>query len=180
MSQDSENPYSVTDYGAVVDYLLLDGNVNVGKDKGLGQLLMTRTSIFALRAGNTSMQTGMAAGGLIGALIGYWLDKRRKKKLPPSEHLTDPEVQNLDAKAHKRIAQSRLIAKLPLNQSVVIERTWIGYTFTLHDQPTIKYQGLFNKKKIAPNSLCARAMNRWLNQKSVRIIRVRARRGVRV
>ncbi len=149
MSQDPMNPYAVTEYGAVVDYLLLDGNVNVEKDKGLGQLILTRTSVFALRSGNTSMQTGMAVGGLIGAAIGHWLDKRRAKKLPPSPHLSDPELQNLEPKAHKRIAQSRLIAKLPLDQSLIIERTWTGYKFSLHDQPMIAYQGFFNKKKIA-------------------------------
>lgn len=90
-------------------HVLVNGNVNVEKDKGTGQLLLTETSVFALRLNNGAATTGMAAGGLIGLLIGYWIDKRRARQRTPSEHLTDPEVLALPEKVQKQMSHTNPI-----------------------------------------------------------------------
>lgn len=132
-------------------HLLVDGNVNVGKDKGSGQLLLTGTSLFALRTHVGATAMGAATGGLIGVLIGSIIDKRRAKKREPSEHLADPEVAGLPEKSLKKIRGSTQLVKVPLDDTLSIKRTKMGYQFTLlgEEEPLVVYQGFGNKKKIA-------------------------------
>jgi len=129
--------------------LLVDGNVNVAKNKGPGQLLLTRTAVFALRSNNQAAMTGAAVGGLIGALVGHFIEKHRAKKRGPPEHLDDPEIQDLDPSIRKKIERASLLAKLPLDSNLKVQRTTLGFKLTQSDGTTIVYQGLFRKKKIA-------------------------------
>ena len=142
---------TTTDLTAPIEPLLVDGNVNVGKDKGSGLLLMTGQCVFALRTHASGTATGMAAGGLIGALIGAMIDKRRAKKRAPADHMQDPEIRMLDAKKRKKLEPCTLLMKAPIDETLVIKRTKMGYQFTLYgeEKPLIVYQGLLNKKKIA-------------------------------
>jgi len=146
----NDNSFAVaaTDGIAGVDYLVVDGNVNNGKDKGQGQLLFTRTSVFAFRANNKAMMTGGAMGGLIGSLIGHFVDKQLAKKQTPSEHMEDPEIQRLGESVRKRIDRASLLTKFPLDRSLNVTRTKLGFTFARGDETPMIYQGLFHKHKI--------------------------------
>lgn len=128
--------------------LLVDGNVNLGKDKGQGLLLFTRTHVFAFRANNQAMAVGAATGGLVGALIGYWIEKQRAKKRPPSPHLEDPDIHALEAPIRKKIEQATLLAKLPLGE-LKIQRTRLGFQLTPENRPPIIYQGFLRKNKVS-------------------------------
>ncbi len=133
---------------AGVDNLIVDGNVNYGKNKGQGQLLLTRTTVFAFRANNHAAMAGGAAGGMIGALIGHFIDKHRAKKQPPPEHLDDPEVQQLDESVLKKFARSSLLVKYPIDASLHVERTMMGVKLSRGNETPTIYQGLIHKSKI--------------------------------
>ena len=132
-------------------HVLTDGNVNLGKDKGSGMLLLTDKTVYALRTNNSAMATGAVAGGLIGGLIGMMIDKNRAKKRPLPEHLNDPEVQALPPKVQNKIKNTVLLTKVPLDETLQVKRTKLGYSFTLYceSKPLIIYQGLAHKGKIA-------------------------------
>ena len=149
---ESVNPFALNSQGADkiagIDYLHTDGNVNIGKDKGHGQLLITRANLFVFRTEMNSAMVGGVAGGLVGALIGYFIDKQRAKKRAPPVHLDDPEVHALGDKVTKKIATARMLAKVPLNSNLKIERTRLGFQFTPAGETPIIYQGLMHKNKI--------------------------------
>lgn len=140
------NPYAASVPGD--DFLLVDGNVNFSKDKGPGQLLFTRASVYAFRANNQAALAGGAVGGLVGVLIGYFIDKMRARKRPPPNHLTDPEIQDLAESIRKKIERVSLLVKLPLDQALTIERTRLGFKFSDDSGNCVVYQGLTQKNKI--------------------------------
>jgi hypothetical protein len=148
----ADNPYVASEGGASnmpgADCLLVDGNVNFGKDKGQGQLLFTRTSVFAFRAKNQAAMAGGAMGGLVGALIGHFIDKKRAQKQPPPDHMADFEIRGLDESTRKKIERASLLVKLPLGNALNIERTRLGFKFSEGSEPSVVYQGLFHKDKI--------------------------------
>jgi len=149
--EDTNNPFAVSQTGAQsvagVDYLFVCGNVGVAKNRGQGQLLLTRTSLFALRVHNQGAATGAAAGGLIGALIGALVDKQQAKGRT-AEQMSDPEILALSESVRKKIERSSLLAKLPLGSGLKIERTFWGFKFSDGAATTIVFQGLFRKNKI--------------------------------
>lgn len=106
-----------------IEPLLVEGNVNVGKDKGTGILLLTSHSVFALR---THMGAA-AAGGLIGALIGAWIDKKKANKREPSKHMEDPEILALPEKMLKKVKPCSLLIKAAIDETLLIKRTKMGY-----------------------------------------------------
>lgn len=144
----SVNPYAAPSGDIIEDFLLVDGNVNIGKNKGQGQLLFTRTSIFALRSKNDAAMA-FAMAGLIGLLINYIIKKYFTKKPEPSPHLTDPEILNLPEKTRKRTEPNMLITKLPITPSLQVERTTLGVKITSGSEPPLIYQGMTNKSKIS-------------------------------
>ena len=133
---------------AGVDWLLVDGNVNVGKDKGPGKLLFTRTSLFAFRVNNNAQVVGAAVGGLLGALLVHVFSKLFGKSKPPSPHLEHAEIRCLDEKIKKRIDGAALLATMPLNRDLEIERSRLGFVFTQVGETPVIYQGFFQKDKI--------------------------------
>ncbi len=141
------NPYAAPSGDIIEDFLLVEGNVNVGKNKGQGQLLFTRTSIFALRTKNDAA-IAFALAGLLGLLINYIIKKYFTKKPDPSPHLVDPEIGNLPDKTRKKTELSMLITKLPLSPGLQVERTTLGIKITAGAQTPIIYQGMTNKGKI--------------------------------
>jgi len=140
------SPYGAIPSVAGVDFLLVEGNVQVDKNKGPGQLLLTRPSLFAFRQNSQAMMAGGAAGGLLGALIGHLIDRHRAKKRPPPEHVDDPEIRSLADSARKKVERSALLAKIPLD-GLKIERTRLGFKFT-GGETQVVFQGLFHKNKI--------------------------------
>lgn len=110
-----------------IEPLLVEGNVNVGKDKGTGILLLTSHSVFALRTHMGAAATGAAAGGLIGALIGAWIDKKKANKREPSKHMEDPEILALPEKMLKKVKPCSLLIKAAIDETLLIKRTKIGY-----------------------------------------------------
>lgn len=143
----STNPYAAPSGDIIEDFLLVDGNVNFGKNKGQGQLLFTRTSIFALRSKNDAAMA-FALAGLLGLLINYLVKKYFTKKSEPSPHLVDPELINLPEKTLKKTEQSMLLAKLPIASGLQVERTTLGMKFTFGAETPVIYQGMTNKGKI--------------------------------
>ncbi|MEZ6073298.1 MAG: hypothetical protein R3C10_24260 [Pirellulales bacterium] len=104
---DTNNPYAArTEVTKLTeaDCLLVDGNVAMGKDRGVGKLLFTRTAMYGLRVHNQGYTTGIVVGGLLGAMIGSWIDKRRAEKRSPPAHMEDEEVQGLDKSLRKKVA----------------------------------------------------------------------------
>lgn len=150
--KESVNPFAVKPFGADkvagVDYLLTDGNVNIGKDKGHGKILLTQASLFAFRSEMNSARMGGVAGGLVGALIGYFVDKQRAKRRAPPVHLDDREIEGLGEAVAKKISQATLLAKVPLDRALKIERTRLGFQFTPDGGTPIVYQGFLHKDKI--------------------------------
>ena len=141
------NPYAAPSGDIIEDFLLVEGNVNVGKNKGQGQLLLTRFSLFALRTKNDAA-TAMALGGLLGLLINYIIKKYFTKPSEPSPHLTDPEIAALPEKTQKKMLQSMLLAKFPIGANLQAQRTTLGLKFTASDATQVIYQGLIQKNKI--------------------------------
>ena len=73
-----------------IDYLLVDGNVNIGKNKGSGQLLLTRSTLYAFRVKHSAVAMGGAHFGLVGALIAHFIEKQRAKSRTPCDNKTPP------------------------------------------------------------------------------------------
>src|SRR5882757_4776256 len=130
-----------------IDYLLVDGNVNIGKNKGSGQLLLTRSTVFAFRVNHSAVAMGGAHFGLVGALIAHFIEKKRAKSRTPPEHLQDPEIESLGDGVAKKINRGSLLAKVPLDAGLKIERTRLGFQFTTGDKEIV-YQGFMKKNKI--------------------------------
>lgn len=143
----STNPYAAPSGDIVEDFLLVEGNVNVGKNKGTGQLLFTRTSIFVLRT-KTDAAMAFAIAGLLGLLINYIIKKYFTKKPEPSPHLVDPEIQFLPEKTRKKTDLSQLITKLPIGPGLQVERTTLGMKFLPGADTPVIYQGMTNKGRI--------------------------------
>jgi hypothetical protein len=139
--------YPVTAGVPGVDYLLVDGNVNIGKNKGSGQLLLTRSTVFAFRVKQSAVVMGGAHFGLVGALIAHFIEKQRAKNRTPPEHLQDPEIESLGEGVAKKIDRGSLLAKVPLDAGLKIERTRLGFQFTSGSE-AIVYQGFMKKNKI--------------------------------
>src|SRR6476660_5484151 len=106
-----------------IDYLLVDGNVNIGKNNGSGQLLLTRSTVFAFRVKVSAVAMGGAHFGLVGMLIAHFIEKRRAKNRTPPEHLQDPEIASLGEEVANKINRGTLLVKLPLKTGLKIERT---------------------------------------------------------
>jgi hypothetical protein len=130
-----------------IDYLLVDGNVNIGKNKGSGQLLLTRSTLFAFRVKQSAVAMGGAHFGLVGALVAHFIEKQRAKSQTPPEHLQDPEIESLGEEVAKKINRGSLLAKVPLNAGLKIERTRLGFQFTSGREEVV-YQGFTKKNKI--------------------------------
>jgi hypothetical protein len=128
-------------------HLITDGMVKVGKDKGPGKLVLTDRSIFVLKSATEATSTGSILGGLVGALIGQMIDRNKAKKDPPA-HLDDPEIVELGDKTRRALLTTRLLAKLPLNGSLSIKPTRLGFEFAADGHPPVSYGGFFHKKKI--------------------------------
>ncbi len=131
-----------------VDYLLVDGNVNIGKNKGQGKLLLTRTSLFAFRAKENAALMLAVHGGLVGALIGYFINKRRAKSRAAADQPLDPEIEGLGEAVAKKANTLSVLTKVPLDAELNIERTRFGFLFTKPGEMPIVYQGLMHKNKI--------------------------------
>jgi hypothetical protein len=142
----SINPYAAPSGDIIEDFLLVDGNVNIGKNKGMGQLLFTRNSIFAFRTSNDVVAFAMF--GLLGLLISYIIKTYFTKPLPPSPHLTDPEVLALPEKIQKRMVKSNQLAKFPLVPNLQAQRTTLGVKLTTPNAQEVIFQGLMHKGKI--------------------------------
>jgi hypothetical protein len=130
-----------------VDYLLVSGNVKLGKDKGQGQLLLTRSTLFAFRVKQSAVTMTAVHFGLLGGLIAHFIEKQRAKKRTPPEHLRDPEIEGLGPELANKINRGSLLAKLPLNKSLKIERTKMGFQFSSAGELVV-YQGFMSKGKI--------------------------------
>jgi hypothetical protein len=139
--------YPVTGGVPGIDYLLVDGNVNIGKNKGSGQLLLTRSTVFAFRVKHSAVTMGAMHFGLVGALIAHFIEKQRAKSRTPPEHLQDSEIVSLGEDVAKKTNRGTLLAKVPLNAGLKIERTRLGFQFTSGNE-VIVYQGFMKKNKI--------------------------------
>jgi len=129
-------------------HLITDGLVHVGNDKGHGRLVLTGTSIFALRSNAGATMAGGALGGLIGALIGMFLDKKRAEKAPPT-FVDGPELSCLTEKERKSLLTTGLLAKLPIDGSLSVKRTGMGFDFVSNSGEPVIYKGKIHQKKIA-------------------------------
>ena len=136
--------------------LLVDGYVEVGEDKGPMKLLFTGKSVFAFKP-DPAMQFGPVRSiinlllGPLFILLSYFVKKKQVSKQPPPllSHMNDSEIQSLDETTRKKIERTPLHCKLPLNNSLNIEETKMGYNFLDAAENLIVFKGAFHKKKIA-------------------------------
>jgi len=128
-------------------HLITPGRIKTGSGAKTGQLLLTDQSIFVLESAATGSATGGAVGGLLGYFIGRYLDRRKAKRNPP-EHLQDLEIAGLEDKVREGLLTTKLIVKLPLNQSLQVKPTRLGFQFTVPGQPSVSYAGWAHKKKL--------------------------------
>jgi len=127
-------------------HLLLDGFVRAGGRKGQGLLLMTdRNAFFFLTTGNSHLWIHF---GLVGILIGQYLSRKRAKKNPPA-HLGDPEIQALDEKSRKRVLNTLLLVKMPVDPATAVQETRMGYRFKSNAGEEAEISSWGNKRKIA-------------------------------
>jgi hypothetical protein len=126
-------------------HLLLDGSVNVSGRKAQGKILMTeRSAFFLLSTGNPGIWIHF---GLVGILIGRYLARKHAERYVP-EHMKDPEILALDEKTRRNVSATALAAKIPLDGSLVVQETRLGYKFESGSQ-TAEISSWSNKKKIA-------------------------------
>ena len=130
-----------------VDYLLVSGNLNIEKNKGQGQLLLTRSSVFAFRVKQSAVTMTAVHFGLLGGLIAHFIEKQRAKSRTPPDHLRDPEIESLGPELANKINRGSLLAKLPLKEELKIERTKMGFQFSGAGEVVV-YQGFMSKGKI--------------------------------
>jgi hypothetical protein len=128
-------------------HLITNGRIKIGSDAVAGQLLLTNQSIFVLESAAGASSAGGAVGGLVGFMIGRFFDRRKAKTQPPA-HLQDPEIAGLGEKVLVELLTSKLMTKLPLDQTLHIKPTRLGFDFTVAGQPSISYAGWAYKKKI--------------------------------
>jgi membrane protein YqaA with SNARE-associated domain len=128
-------------------HLITPGRIKIDSKAKNGQLLLTDQSIFVLESAATGSSTGGALGGLVGYFIGRYFDRRKAKRNLP-EHLQDLEIAGLEDKVRDGLLTTKLIVKLPLNQSLQIKPTRLGFQFTAAGQPCVTYAGWVHKKKL--------------------------------
>ena len=109
--------------------------------------MLTGRSLFVFKSNTGAASVGGALGGLVGALIGHFIDKHKGKKNAPA-HLGDPEIAELGEKVRRQLLSTELLAKLPLDPSLSVEPTRLGFVFTA-GTTVVKYDGWAHKKKIA-------------------------------
>lgn len=132
-------------------HLIAAGLVRLGEYKGYGQLLFTETSLYVLypnEEANKSMKAGGYILGLLGVLIGVFIDRRRAKKAPPN-FLDDSELSCLTEKEKKSLLTTELLAKVSLDGSLTVKRAGTGFDFFHDDGVTVVYRGILHCKKIA-------------------------------
>ena len=129
-------------------HLVVSGLLKIDGQGGDGSVLLTNSSVFFFRPINTAARKGAMAFGLIGALIGSLIDKKKSKKLEP-EHLNDPEIQALDEKSKKMVSQANLIKKLQISTLQKVSMTKMGCKFIWPGEDEIDFKGMMHKKKIA-------------------------------
>jgi len=128
-------------------HLIAHGRIRVGSNSSNGLLLLTDQWIFVLKSTATATTTGVAVGGLLGMLIGRWIDKRKAMRAPAA-HLQDPEIVGLDEKTRGQLIMTQLEIKLPLNQNLQVKPTRLGFEFNTPGQPPVFYSGWARKKKV--------------------------------
>jgi hypothetical protein len=126
-----------------VTHLLKSGLIDVGDGNGHGSILLTEESVFALGSG-VGIQIGIH-GGLIGVLLGKLIDSRGAGG--PKSPLNDPELAALPSSAQKSIRSTKMLAKIPYADLMVIN-TWLGFEFISDDGSTITFRGLIHKRSI--------------------------------
>ena len=119
------------------------GTVNVDKNKGEGRILFTDSFFFALRSKNQGEKAGMHFG-LLGILIGRWIDARKAKAAAP-QYLGHPELAVLPEKVRKELQKTELLGFMPLGEGFAVTQKFSGFVFTAPDCPTVVYKGFFNK-----------------------------------
>lgn len=103
--------------------------------------------------------TGQSVGGLVGALIGRFIDLRRAKKALP-EHLNHSEIIGLDQSTRKKLITTELLCTIPLKNGLTAKEIKGGLIFRADGYPNIEYLGLFHKKAVVD----------FLRQRSIPII----------
>ena len=86
-------------------------------------------------------------GGLLGLLIARKIDQNRAKKSPPA-YLLDPVIAEVSDDIRRQLLTTELIVKVPLDQTLRVTPTRLGFEFSAPDQPLVKFAGVVHKPKI--------------------------------
>ncbi len=132
-------------------HLIAAGSVRLGEYKGYGQLLFTEKSLYVLcpnEEANKSIKAGGAIGGLLGVLIGGFIDRRRAQEVPHN-FLDDPELSCLTEKEKKSLLTTELLAKVSLDGLLTVKRAGTGFDFFHENGVMVVYREILHRKKIA-------------------------------
>ena|SRR5579872_5699909 len=125
-------------------HLLTHGMVKAGGGSETGHLLFSDHSLFVLRDKTNPLAL---LGGLLSLLIARKIDQNRAKKSPPA-YLSDPEIAEASDEIRRQLLTTELIFKVPLDQSLRVTPTRLGFEFFTPDQPLVKFAGVVHKPKI--------------------------------
>jgi hypothetical protein len=126
--------------------IIVDGDSGSLASSGSGLILFTDSTFFAFRS-TSAMHKGGLFFGVVGALVGSQIDKKRAKNSPP-EHLNHPEIISLDEKTKKSLMTTELVCSIPIDTGFEVKQNLLGYTFTAKGYPKVDFQGALHKKSI--------------------------------
>lgn len=127
--------------------LIVECNIKFDNKRSLGMVIFTPDTLYFFKKPISSAATVGAMGGLIGSLIGVWLDKRRAAK-NPATFTNDPEWNRFDERTRNRIKQMTSIKKVSKESITRIAPTKMGMQFFVSNNEEVSFQGWAHKKKV--------------------------------
>jgi hypothetical protein len=129
-------------------HLILNGMVSSGYDEGPGNLILTPGSIFVLKNGEKPGMWTALYGGVIGAVISKFINRKMMEDTPPG-FLGDAELAGLSKNERRVLMTAEVLVKYDRRAPAFsVTPTAMGFAF--NDGLTgARYSGWLHKKKIA-------------------------------
>ena len=129
-------------------HIIVNGMLRIGDgERTFGTLLLTESSLYALKSTNQDEILSGAQAGLIGVLLAHFKTRHEAQAALPA-HFDELEIAQLDDKDRQTLLMTELVAKLPLNRGLSVQDTRLGFVFTVDGHPSVAYDGALRKRKV--------------------------------